>query len=203
MNCDIQPRFSNDPVFKFKAWVFPTITAQMPCHPLSDQVVDKYKNLALADPSFAVPNKVDLLLGADLFARILNGKRVLVGDAYPVAFGSVFDWIIIGSVPQSNSSLFNSHPISLVSSIEWLMDRFWRVEEPETPPNDFTCDGKCEEIFREKCTRDESGRFTVPKSGNGRHVFRLARRCAESFRRPRKKANGRRPSPSGILSIHG
>jgi len=164
VNCDIQPRFATDPIFKFTAWVFPTITAQMPIQPISDQVADKYKNLALADPSFAVPDKVDLLLGADLFARILNGKRVSVGDAYPVAFGSVFGWIIIGQVPQSSNpvSSTSSHLISLVSSIECLMDNFWRVEEPEAAPNDFTCDGQCEIMFRERCVRDSSGRYLVP-----------------------------------------
>ncbi|KAF0706113.1 Uncharacterized protein FWK35_00038350, partial [Aphis craccivora] len=162
VNCNIQPRFATDPIFKFTAWVFPTITAQMPSQPISEQIVGKYKNLALADPSFAVPDKVDLLLGADLFARILNGKRVSVGDAYPVAFGSVFGWIIIGPVPQSTNFVSSSHMISLVSSIESLMDNFWRVEEPEAAPDDFTCDGQCEVMFREKCSRDNSGRFVVP-----------------------------------------
>ncbi|XP_025193542.1 uncharacterized protein LOC112593380, partial [Melanaphis sacchari] len=162
VNCNIQPRFATNPTFNFTAWVFPTITAQMPSQPISDQVADKYQNLALADPSFTLPDKIDLLLGADLFARILNGKRVSVGDAYPVAFGSVFGWIIIGPVPLSKNPVSSSHLISLVSSIECLMDNFWRVEEPETPPNDFTCDGQCEVMFRKKYSRDNSGRYVVP-----------------------------------------
>ncbi|CAI6377030.1 unnamed protein product [Macrosiphum euphorbiae] len=162
VTCDIWPRFSNDPVIKFSAWVLPTITAQMPSQSISNQVADKYKNLALADRSFAAPSKVDLLLGADIFASILNGKRVSVGDSYPVAFGSVFGWIIIGPVPPSNSYVPTSHFISMVSSIECLMDRFWEVEEPETAPETFTCDGRCEAMFREKCSRDESGRYVVP-----------------------------------------
>ncbi|XP_015376107.1 PREDICTED: uncharacterized protein LOC107170490 [Diuraphis noxia] len=51
VNCNIQPRFATDQILKFTAWVFPTITAQMPSLPISDQVANKYKNLALADPS--------------------------------------------------------------------------------------------------------------------------------------------------------
>lgn len=162
VTCDIQPRFSNEQFINFTAWVFPTITINMPSQLISNQVADKYKNLALADPSFTIPSKVDLLLGADIFARILNGKRVSVGDSYPVAFGSIFGWIIIGPVPSSNSYVSTSHHISLVSSIESLMDKFWQVEEPEAAPETFTCDGKCEEVFRDKCSRDESGRFVVP-----------------------------------------
>ncbi|XP_025198008.1 uncharacterized protein LOC112596509 [Melanaphis sacchari] len=162
VTCDIQPRFSNEPFIHFTAWVFPTITVNMPSQPISNQVADKYKNLALADPSFAIPSKVDLLLGADVFARILNGKRVSVGDSFPVAFGSIFGWIIIGPVPSSNSYIPISHHISLVSSIEFLMDKFWQVEEPEVAPETFTCDGKCEKMFRDNCSRDKSGRFVVP-----------------------------------------
>jgi len=134
----------------------------MPSQSISNQVADKYKHLALADPSFAVSGKIDLLLGADIFARILNGKRVSVGDSYPVAFGSIFGWIIIGPVPSSNNYVSTSHFISLVSSIESLMDKFWQVEEPEAAPETFTSDGKCEELFHDKCSRDESGRFVVP-----------------------------------------
>jgi hypothetical protein len=162
VTCDIQPRFSNEPFINFTAWVFPTVTGNMPSQSVSSQVADKYKNLALADPSFTIPSKIDLLLGADIFARILNGKRVSVGDSYPVALGSIFGWIIIGPVPPSNNYVPTSHHISLVSSIESLMDKFWQVEEPEAAPVTFTCDGKCEELFRDKCSRDESGRFVVP-----------------------------------------
>lgn len=41
------------------------------------------------------------------------------------------------------------------------MDKFWRVEEPEAAPIDFTCDGQCEVMFREKCLRDDFGQYVV------------------------------------------
>ncbi|XP_025406061.1 uncharacterized protein LOC112680239 [Sipha flava] len=162
VNCHVQPRFAVEPIFKFEAWVFPSITVEMPGHPISRHIVEKYKNLALADPLFAVPDKIDLLLGADIFARILDGKRVSVGDSFPVAFGSVFGWIIIGPVPQVNHSTNISCPISLITSVEGLMDKFWQIEEPETAPEDFTHDGQSETIFRDNFRRHENGRFSVP-----------------------------------------
>lgn len=77
-------------------------------------------------------------------------------------FGSVFGWIIIGPVPHSNNSASNSHLISMVSSIECLMDKFWQVEEPDVALDDFTQDGRCEALFRNKSFRDDSGRYSVP-----------------------------------------
>lgn len=72
VNCLVQPRFSVVPVFKFDVYVFPTITTDLPRDFLSHELADKYKHLALAEPSFTIPGTVDVLLGADIFAHILN-----------------------------------------------------------------------------------------------------------------------------------
>lgn len=138
---DIQPRFSSDPVLPVKAWVFPSITEDMPRSPLPNAIAVKYSNLALAYPSFGSPAPIDLLLGADLFAQILDGKRISVGNSCPVAFGSIFGWIIIGPVPAPVQQLFQSCPISLTTSIETMMDRFWKVEDTDAAPEDFTDEG--------------------------------------------------------------
>jgi len=163
--------------------VFPTITADMPRHPLSRSIVDKYQHLALADPSFINPGTIDVLLGADLFAQILNGKRVSVGDAFPVAFGTVFGWTIIG--PVSNSATSNisvSCHTSLTTSVETLLERFWSLEEPDAAPEEFTQEGQCEAMFRDGCTRDNSGRFCVPllfRQASSVDTFRGSRAIAE------------------------
>uniref|UniRef100_A0A2S2NNC8 Integrase catalytic domain-containing protein n=1 Tax=Schizaphis graminum TaxID=13262 RepID=A0A2S2NNC8_SCHGA len=163
VNCNVQPRYAEEPVLPIKAWVFSTITANMPRQPLSKVVSEKYRHLALADPSFTTPSAIDLLLGADIFAQVLNGKRVSFGETFPVAFGSVFGWIIIGPVPNSTSQSPHSCPISLLNvSVESLLDKFWSIEEPAAAPEIFTEEGQCESLFRMGCTRSSSGRFTVP-----------------------------------------
>jgi len=42
VECNLQPRYSEEPVFPVKAWVFSTITASMPRQPLSRAVSEKY-----------------------------------------------------------------------------------------------------------------------------------------------------------------
>jgi len=162
VKCHVQPRFAEEPVFDFDAWVFPSIIADLPRHPLSRSVADKFKHLALADPSFVQPGPIDLLLGADLFSLIMNGKRVSVGHAFPVAFGTVFGWTVIGPVSQFEPHCSISCPTSLTTSVETLLEKFWKLEEPEDAPEEFTLDGQCESLFRDKCVRDKSGRFSVP-----------------------------------------
>lgn len=50
VECNVQPRYSEEPVFPVKAWVFSTITANMPRQPLSHVLSEKYRHLALAEP---------------------------------------------------------------------------------------------------------------------------------------------------------
>lgn len=181
VECHVQPRFSPDPVIPFTAWVFPSITADMPRQQVSREVTDRYRTLALADPSFSSPAAIDLLLGADIFSQIMDGKRVTMGDSLPVAFGSVFGWIIIGPVPESAALSFHTCPISLTTSVESLMKKFWTIEEPDVAPEEFTTDGQCEKLFREGCARSEYGRFTVPlpfRHSVSADVFRGSREVA-------------------------
>lgn len=51
--------------------------------------------------------------------------------------------------------------VSLVSSMEDLMKRFWSVEEPEAASQQFTENGLCEELFHSEVSRDSQGQFSV------------------------------------------
>jgi len=118
--------------------------------------------LALADPDFHIAAPVDLLLGADLFSSIVDGRQVVVDKSLPAAFSSCFGWILIGSVSPSDILIPKTTAVSLLTSVEQLVDRFWHVEEPDVAPLRFTDPGKCEIAFRDNVVRDESGRFSVP-----------------------------------------
>lgn len=82
-----------------------------------------------------------------------------MNKSLPAAFSSCFGWILIGSV---DITTLQTTAVSLLTSVEQLIDRFWHVEEPDSAPLKFTDAGKCEVIFRDKFVRDESGRFSVP-----------------------------------------
>ncbi|KAF0709228.1 Integrase catalytic domain-containing protein, partial [Aphis craccivora] len=105
---------------------------------------------------------VDLLLGGDVYATIMDGRKVVVDEGLPAAFSSIFGWILMGSVSDCESGPYRSLPVSLTVSLEGSMHRFWNIEEPEAAPETFTDDGRCETIFRDKCVRLASGRFSVP-----------------------------------------
>lgn len=162
VECTVQPRFASEPILAVKAWVLPSITGIMPRRSLSPDIKDRYANLALADPFFHVASPVDILLGADLFPSIVDGRKISVDTSLPTAFNSVFGWILIGPVILSTDNPMQSCPVSLTTSLETLIDKFWHVEEPTLSPLSFTDDGRCEELFRSECKRLSSGRYSVP-----------------------------------------
>ncbi|XP_025417938.1 uncharacterized protein LOC112688790 [Sipha flava] len=162
VDCVIQPRYSNEPVLSVQAWVLPSITNDLPRNILPIGIKDRFSNLALADPSFHITAPVDLLLGGDVYATIMDGRKITVDKNLPVAFSSVFGWILMGPMSEGELVPFHSLPVSLTISLEGLMHRFWEVEEPEVAPETFTDDGRCEQIFRDGHVRLPSGRFAVP-----------------------------------------
>lgn len=162
VECNIQPRFATEPVLSVNAWVFQSITSDMPRKALSKNIKSCYSNFALADPDFDVSSPIDLLLGADVYPFIVDGRKATIATDIPTAFHSIFGWILIGPVTSSVASHLHSLPVSLNVSIENLMSKFWCVEEPVAASQSFTEDGHCEEVFRAEYTRLPSGRFAVP-----------------------------------------
>jgi len=158
----IRPRFASEPSLTVHAWVLPSITSDMPRTSIPLDIKDRFSTLALADPQFNVASPVDMLLGADVFSAILDGRQIKIDEALPTAFNSIFGWVLIGPLPATASCHVLTTPVSLATSIETLMDKFWSVEEPDTAPPSFTDDGWCESHFRAEHTRLPSGRFQVP-----------------------------------------
>ncbi|KAE9521350.1 hypothetical protein AGLY_018254 [Aphis glycines] len=145
VKCTITPRYDVDTKIQVTAWVLPTITTNLPSRHLPDRCKEQFSHLALPDPSFDRPAPVELLLGADVFSQILDGKRVVVDKSLPTAFGSLFGWILIGPVPDQDRIC--SNVVSLTVSLENMVERFWRIEEPDPAPVTFTSEGKCETIY--------------------------------------------------------
>jgi len=144
----VKPRYDSAPVITIKAWVLPTITADMPCQQLTVGVRESCSHLKLADPYFDTPAPVELLLGADFFPQVWIGEQRSLGQGLPSAYSSVFGWVLIGPVLQNVSSNAHCMLATVNPSIELLMERFWVVEEPEEAPLQFTDEGCCDARFK-------------------------------------------------------
>lgn len=95
--------------------------------------------LHLADPNFSMPGKIDLVLGASVYAQILeNGIRRGNSDVL-IAQKTVVGWILFGQFSNDNDHLSQNSVNGFQCSLDYefldLLQRFWNQEEIFPLPN--------------------------------------------------------------------
>ncbi|KAJ8971651.1 hypothetical protein NQ317_015340 [Molorchus minor] len=159
----IKPVKKLSPILFTTAIILDKICDPMPTTNLSNIQWSHLADLQLADPHFARTGSVDLLIGADLFSKILLNERIYGADGEPDALNSIFGYILTGKInltsPPALTSLFCA---SHEPSLETTMQQFWTVENVPSPLSTLTPDEEtCESIFLETHSRDTTGRYTT------------------------------------------
>ncbi|XP_050512996.1 uncharacterized protein LOC114335132 [Diabrotica virgifera virgifera] len=118
------------------------------------------KNIILADPEFYIPGPIELLIGANLFWKLMQVGQIRLGSDQPVLQKTSFGWIMSGNIAEkSNVSHCN---LSLNCDIQNQLGKFWLLEECATKPAISEEETLCEQHFVEHTKRDaETGRFVV------------------------------------------
>ena len=114
--------------FDVTALVVSRVTCDLPPYPiLYSPKWTHLPGLALADPEFGTPGRIDILLGVDIFVNVLlNGHRSgPLGS--PVAFETQFAWVLAGNA----SSLVPTHHVINLHTLtaDDLIRQFWEVEK--------------------------------------------------------------------------
>ncbi|XP_073838668.1 uncharacterized protein [Musca autumnalis] len=81
-----------------------TITARVtdlkfvftPKETVSEKLKDAFLGLPLADPSFYRPSRVALVLGPDVYAKVVT-NRMHVSPGLPIAHNTIFGWVLSGA----------------------------------------------------------------------------------------------------------
>ena len=89
-------------------------------------------NLVLADPNFGQPGKIDLLLGADLFADVLRQGQRSGPVGSPVAFETEFGWVFSGRTESIASTGEVAALHTIVGFKDDVLHKFWEIEEGPT-----------------------------------------------------------------------
>ncbi|KAF0711598.1 DUF5641 domain-containing protein, partial [Aphis craccivora] len=138
----------------------------------------KLERITLADPSYNVPQKIDILIGARPFYDIVGAQQYKPDSNGPVYRKSKFGYIISGLTSNdtnikntiscyASNSHENIHE-NKYESLENVIKQFWRIEDyGQSKP--YTMEEQtCEQHFKQNVSRSESGRFVVhlPFRGN-------------------------------------
>ncbi|XP_055542991.1 uncharacterized protein LOC129728568 [Wyeomyia smithii] len=106
----------------------------------------------LVDPEFHTPEKVDLLIGGELFFDILKPSSIHLADGLPQLRDTHFGWVVAGVIIDPhvvNVSLQYSH--TTVEDIERKMQQFWQTEEVPNVPKLSTAEINLSQLGNCRC----------------------------------------------------
>lgn len=143
-----------------RALVMREVVGQNPRVRLSPAIRKLTSGLRLADPTFDVPGRVDVLLGVDVLGQLLaSAKRVLQPGGL-VALDSKLGHVLLGPVLPQASSL-EHRDVNIGSVLSEALQKFWETEEPPTARRLDPDEEECEMFYRNNTGRLPSGRFVT------------------------------------------
>ena len=115
--------------------VVKTVTGNLPGEPVNSvHHLDHMVGLQLADETYNVPGKIDILLGADLAPQIMVKQVLRSGtETEPMAQATLFGWVISGPATSSLTPTIHAANHAYLQPEEPLLtdvvQEFWATEE--------------------------------------------------------------------------
>ncbi|XP_045477885.1 uncharacterized protein LOC123683032 [Harmonia axyridis] len=157
-----RPYKLNGPVLLTDAIILDRICDEIPSHPIPVSAWSHLAHIKLADESFHTPGKIDILLGADVFSKIMLTEQIIGKPGQIDAMNTIFGYILMGkfyckSKPSISTFLTSCSDFSTDISLQ----KFWELDslpsvEPISPDNKL-----CDQIFSDQHYRDSEGRYVV------------------------------------------
>ncbi|XP_050293738.1 uncharacterized protein LOC126734245 [Anthonomus grandis grandis] len=160
-SCVIYLKSSNSP-FKtnVQCLIIPDITDSLPTHSISPGFLEIPSFIKLADPKFFESSRIDMLLGAAIFWRLLRKGVRHLGPNMPVLQESHLGWYISGPLsPSQQDKVICNH--SRTTDLEASLTKFWEIEEVSVEKPFIQEEQQAEEHFQKTFQRDSDGRFIV------------------------------------------
>ncbi|CAG4949711.1 unnamed protein product [Parnassius apollo] len=101
INLKFYSRIDPNVNFDINALVVDKVTERLPTVSVDTSAMIEFKNLTLADDTYAVPGNIDMLIGPSLFSHLLLNNKVRGNSSHtaPYALETVLGYVIVGSAP--------------------------------------------------------------------------------------------------------
>ena len=162
----IAPRFDEALRFQVSTLIIPKLTEYLPLPQPLNSSLSFVVGLRLADPQLQSRDRIEMILGADTFTRIIEEGLHRSPDGDFIAQSTTLGWILTGSKP-----VLQGDPVPAITSLQCicdtrlsqLLETFWQQEETSPPqPVPLTAEElACENHFLSTHLRDEHGRYVL------------------------------------------
>ncbi|XP_011689310.1 PREDICTED: uncharacterized protein LOC105450902 [Wasmannia auropunctata] len=148
---------------RLTALILPRISAYESRIATRAPIWEHVRGLPLADPDFEARDQVEILLGADAYAEIVETGLCKGAPRTPVAQKTKLGWILSGLICGSGpGEVVSSHQCSFGEDLSTMVRCFWEQEEPAPSPVPLTeAEQRCEDHFARTHGRTADGRYVV------------------------------------------
>ncbi|CAG9134415.1 unnamed protein product [Plutella xylostella] len=164
---------------RVEAYVLRSLTTLLPTTKLSTPDGLNFENLELADPGYATPGTIDILLGAEIYSDDLLDGVIKHPKGNLLAQNTILGWVLSGRVSREPiTAQRNITSLHVHVKEDEMLKLFWELEnEPNKIEKRLSREEEnCEEFYNATTVRDEEGRYVVklpfksenPECQNGR-----------------------------------
>lgn len=160
VNFTIQPNHSSNTETNVTAYVLHRVTNISPSDNIENTSWDHLSNLVLADPDYTKSGQIDILLGSDIFSKIIQTGLIKGPEGTPIAQQTTLGWIISGIAAVHNSPKQIQSCVTKIE-IDTQLQKFWEIENTSITRNYSSEEQKCEDHFKQTHKRLKNGRYVV------------------------------------------
>lgn len=161
VNAMIKSNFFPQIVLETSAVVLKKLTNLLPSCPITVENCTNLSKLQLADPNYSTPGSIDMLLGADVYPKIILEGIQKLGIGCPVAQNTVFGWVLSGPVNGSNAGSPVIQNFFNQMELDNFLKRFWEIEEISKPIPKSKEHEWCERFYQDTHKRQKDGKYCV------------------------------------------
>ncbi|XP_065369024.1 uncharacterized protein LOC135961453 [Calliphora vicina] len=143
------------------AYVINKLTGDLPYYDMSSLMNVKFSDLPLADNYSFKTSKVELLIGCDVYPKIIRDGVRWDHQMSLVAQRTIFGWIVTGRLNSPTRSLNSVSSFINTLDLNEQITKFWELEEVHELPTMSREDQFCEHLYKATTFRNNTGRFVV------------------------------------------
>ena len=162
VSATVKSRFSNYQK-NLDFYVLSRITKKISSLPINRTALEIPKNIFLADPEFHKPSDVDILIGVQLFCKLLCvGQIELKDHPNTLLQKTQLGWIVAGEINSPFTTSNVQCNLTMHSApLDVNLTRFWEIEELPSSKVFSAEEKACEAYFKNNTQRDSKGRYIV------------------------------------------
>jgi len=129
-------------------FILPQLTKNLPSESI-DEGLSIPSTVVLADPEFGQPGSIDLLLGAEVYSRLIRPGPIDLGDDKPTLQETALGWIVFGAVRRRVPAAMAGNVMTITREDPLpALEKFWKLDTFNTEVPAMTVQERlCEEHF--------------------------------------------------------